>query len=236
MEIPLFEANNGSCPYIKGKEWLSYLTHADQLDEYVYEALINKGFRRSGNIFYQNQCDDCTACIPIRLISGHFSPSKSQRKILRKNQDVSFEVKPATFDPEAFAVYKAFTEERYNTTVTADEFQQFLVRSAVDTQMMTYFDRQGKMLAVGWLDILQDSISSVYFAFDPAESKRSLGTYSVMQELELCKKLDKEHLHLGFWVADCQSMVYKSRFYPHQLLVDGQWSPPIMQPPSKDSI
>jgi len=235
MEIPLFEASNGPCPYLKGKVWLSYLTHAEQINDQVYESLINQGFRRSGNVFYQNQCQGCDACVPIRLISSQFSPSKSQRKILRKNEDISYVLEPSNFDAEAFRVYQAFTKNRYQMDVTIDEFQQFLVRSAIDTQMMKYYDTTGKMVAVGWLDLLEDSISSVYFAFDPDESKRSLGTFSVMKELELCRQLNKPHLHLGFWVEGASSMLYKSKFYPHQFLVDGQWGETITLPRDKSN-
>jgi len=230
MEIPLFEASNGPCPYLKDKVWLSYLTHADHIDDQVYEALINQGFRRSGNVFYQNQCQGCTACVPLRVPCDAFSPSKSQRKILRKNQDLRFEIETSRYDADVFRVYQAFTKVRYQMDVTVDEFQQFLVRSAIDTQMMKYYDPSGKMIAVGWLDVLATSISSVYFAFDPEESKRSLGTFSVMKEIELCQSLQKPYLHLGFWVENCSSMLYKSKFYPHQLLKGGTWGELIPPP------
>ena len=224
MEIPLFESSNGLCPYLEGKEWLSYLTHADYLDIYLYEAMINRGFRRSGRIFYQNQCRGCESCVPIRVLAEQFVPSKSQRKIWKKNQDLKVTLQPAKFDAEAFAIYDLFTQDRFNCSATAEDFQQFLVKTAVDTQMAKYYDHTGKMVAVGWLDILHQSISSVYCAFDPKESKRSLGTFSVLWEIELCKQYQKDFLHLGFWVKECQSMAYKSRFYPHQLLVEGVWA------------
>lgn len=226
MEIPLFEASNGACPYLQGKEWLSYLTHADRLDEYIYEALLNKGFRRSGHIFYQNQCKGCESCIPVRIVVDQFAPSKSQRKIWRKNQDLRLEVLPAKFDEEAYRVYDAFTKDRYNSSASAEEFQQFLVKTAVDTQMVKYY-LEDRCIAVGWLDILDQSVSSVYFAFDPEYGKRSLGHFSVMKEIELCRQMGKQYLHLGFWVAECQAMAYKSKFYPHQFLIDGQWCEPI---------
>ncbi|MDT8446800.1 MAG: arginyltransferase [bacterium] len=226
MEIPLFEASNGACPYLKGKEWLSYLTHADRLDEYLYEALLNRGFRRSGHIFYQNQCKGCDACIPVRLSADSFEPTKSQRKVWRKNQDLRLEILPARFDEEAYKVYDAFTKSRYNASATAEEFQQFLVKTAVDTQMVKYY-LEDQIVAVGWLDILANSVSSVYFAFDPSQAKRSLGTFSVMKEIEICREMGKDYLHLGFWVADCQAMAYKSKFYPHQFLIDGEWCDPI---------
>ena len=228
MEIPLFEASNGNCPYLKGKEWLSYLTHADSLDEYIYEALINRGFRRSGHIFYQNQCKGCDSCVPIRIVSDHFVMSKSQKKVWNRNKDLRLVSSPAHFDEEAFQVYEKFTKGRYNSSATSEEFLQFLVKTAVDTQMVKYYEGD-KMIAVGWLDILNESVSSVYFAFDPEQSRRSLGTYSVLKEIEMCQQLGKPFLHLGFWVQECGAMSYKSKFYPHQFLVDGEWSQPIMR-------
>ena len=230
MEIPLFEASNGNCPYLKGKEWLSYLTHADRLDEYVYEALINRGFRRSGHIFYQNQCKGCESCIPIRILANNFVPSKSQKKIWRRNQDLRLVASASHFDNEAFEIYERFTKGRYNSSATAEEFQQFLVKTAVDTQMVKYYEGD-QLVAVSWLDILYESVSSVYFAFGPAQSRRSLGTFGVLKEIELCQALGKPYLHLGFWVDNCNAMSYKAKFYPHQFLIDDEWSRPIEQRP-----
>ncbi len=225
MEFSLFEASNGECPYLEGKEWISYLIQSRLLDPYAYENLLNQGFRRSGSIFYKNNCQDCSECISLRIQSERFTPSKSQRRLLRKNQDLVILRSPSCFDEEAFQLYVKFTQERYDNAGSEEEFRNFLSNTAFNTWMMRY-ELEGRLIGVGWVDILINSMSSVYFAFDPAYQDRSLGTYSILRELELCKDLELDYLHLGFWVQDCQAMSYKNRFRPYELLIRGQWAPP----------
>ena len=223
MEFSLLEASNGECPYIKGKEWLSYLIQSKKLDPFTYELLLDQGFRRSGPIFYKNNCDSCEECISLRIKVADFAPSKSQKRALKKNIDVRITEGPAIFDLEAFAVYSAFSKDRYDNEPTVEDFHNFLANGLFDTRMVKYYAGD-QLIGVGWLDILANSISSVYFAFDPAASSRSLGTYSVIKEIELCQKLGLEYLHLGFWVKDCQAMAYKNRFQPYELLINGRWN------------
>ena len=225
MEFSLFEASNGECPYLEGKEWISYLIQSRNLDPFSYESLLNQGFRRSGSIFYKNNCQDCSECVSLRIRVADFKPSKSQRKIINKNSDLVITQEHSQFDQEAFELYLKFTQSRYGNSGTEEEFRNFLANNSFDTWMMKYY-LEGKMIGVGWIDILANSISSVYFAFDPNFANRSLGTFSVVQEIELCKKMNFNYLHLGFWVEDCQAMSYKNRFKPFELLSSGQWIDP----------
>jgi arginine-tRNA-protein transferase len=63
----------------------------------------------------------------------------------------------------------------------------------------------------------------VYFFFDPEESRRSLGVFSVLQELRLCERLGMEHLYLGLHVEDCRELSYKAAYHPHERLTPGGW-------------
>jgi arginyl-tRNA--protein-N-Asp/Glu arginylyltransferase len=94
--------------------------------------------------------------------------------------------------------------------------------SPVPTDIMRYYV-DGRLAGLGWIDILPHSLSSVYFSFTPTYSSRSLGTFSILKQIELCHDLGKDWLQLGFWVQACQNMTYKSRFKPCQILVDGVW-------------
>ena len=71
--------------------------------------------------------------------------------------------------------------------------------------------------------MLPDGLSTVYYAFEPGEAKRSLGTFSALKEIELCAALGKSWYYLGFFVPGSRKMSYKTRFRPYQLLMDGAW-------------
>ncbi|MBU2512185.1 arginyltransferase [bacterium] len=222
MELELFEANNGECPYLDNRQWRSYTFRAGSLENSVYEALISYGFRRSGCFFYKNNCPDCLECVSIRLKVNDVILSKSQRRAWNKNQDISLTWHPVKFDQESFELYKKYSVEKHGAVTSEKNYKDFLVHSAVDTIMMRYYLDQ-RLIGVGWVDVLVNSLSSVYFAYDLDFHKRRLGIFSFLKELELAKQLKKKFLHLGFWVRDCKAMSYKQQFRPYELLIDGIW-------------
>jgi arginine-tRNA-protein transferase len=80
-----------------------------------------------------------------------------------------------------------------------------------------------ELVGVSVLDECPGGLSSVYMYFDPAHARRSLGTYSVLWEIEHCRRLGKRWYYLGYHVEGSRTMDYKARFRPQQVLVDGCW-------------
>lgn len=224
MKVTVYETDNGPCPYLDNRRWVTHTFAVPTAPAETYEEMISDGWRRSGTFFYQNHCPGCNACRPIRVPVREFTPSKSQRRVLRRNDDVEVEVVPNVFDREVFELYCRYQEERHGRDETSGEsgFRRFLCDSAVPTVQMHY--RAGeRLLGVGWVDELSDGLSSVYFVYDPQESRRSLGTFSVLKEIERANTLGMRWHHLGFYVKDSRKMSYKASFYPHELLIDGKW-------------
>jgi len=222
MEIKVFESSNGDCPYLNNLEWISYMFRVDELQGRVYEQLIDKGFRRSGHFFYKNKCPNCTECISVRLQVAAFKMSRSQKRVWKKNRDLRVVQHPVEFEREGFNLYHRYSQWKHQSETSEENYRDFLIATAVTTIMMRFYD--DKVLAgIGWVDLLENSLSSVYFAFSPDYAKRSLGIYSALKEIELAQQMKKSYLHLGFWVRDCQSMSYKTQFKPFQLLKDGTW-------------
>jgi len=82
------------------------------------------------------------------------------------------------------------------------------------------------LLAVGICDVCEQSLSSVYFFFDPAHSERGLGTFGALYEIATATRLGIPHYYLGYWIRDCRQMRYKTSFRPCELLgTDGTWRP-----------
>jgi leucyl-tRNA---protein transferase len=225
MELELFEANNGNCPYLEGKQWHSYTFKAAKLDNTIYESLLAIGFRRSGRFFYKNNCPGCQECVPVRVAVNDFEMSRSQRRTWKKNQDVTVRWHPVEFDEESYDLYQTYSIRKHESETNETNYWEFLVNSAVDTIMMKYYLEE-KLIGVGWVDLLPRSLSSVYFAYDLDFSKRRLGIFSVLKEMELAREMNRPFLHLGFWVKDCPAMSYKQQFSPHELLINDVWSDP----------
>ncbi|MCP4348370.1 MAG: arginyltransferase [Desulfobacterales bacterium] len=214
--------SQGKCPYIEAHKSITYAFSIEKMNPALYEAMISSGFRRDGYFFYKNLCPGCRSCIPIRIDINNFRPSKSQRRILKKNQDVTITRNPVGFDPESFLLYQKYCTLKHGSVKDEEDYMRFLIDSPVNTDMMRYYIGN-HLIGIGWIDVLPNSLSSVYYAFDPDFSSRGPGVFSLLKEIELCRELKKEWLQLGFWIEECHKMSYKNRYKPYQLLTGGTW-------------
>jgi arginine-tRNA-protein transferase len=162
----------------------------------------------------------------MRIEVDRFSPNKSQRRCWRRNADLSVTVGQAGPTTEKFELYRRYLTDWHQRPEESspDDFVSFLYDSPVDTVEFCYRDSAGSLLAVGIFDRSPAPLSSVYFYFDPAQSKRSLGTYGVLRELNYAHSHGIALYYLGYFIAGCDTMKYKSSFGPAQLLgTDAVW-------------
>jgi arginine-tRNA-protein transferase len=220
----------GSCPYLEGREWEIEEFSVRELEPAIYEELLASGFRRSGMSFYRNLCPNCGLCIPIRLDARDYEPTKSLRRLARLNSDLEVTLVPASYSEERFELYSRYVEARHEKEVCPPKearasYSAFLLESPFASTMITeYRLPSGRLAATGYVDLLPEGISSVYFAFDPELGKRSIGTWSVLRELELAAAIGKRWYYLGFWVPGSPKMDYKARFHPFEYAYGGAWT------------
>ena len=69
----------------------------------------------------------------------------------------------------------------------------------------------------------EDSLNSIYALTEPGLSRRSLGVYDVLCEIEEARRRSKSHLYLGYYISGCKSMEYKASYRPHQILGSEGW-------------
>jgi arginine-tRNA-protein transferase len=197
------------------------------MDDGIHRAFIDRGFRRSGQIFYRPSCDSCKQCIPYRVPVATFQRTRSMRRVWRKNADVTVTVherRPTREKQELFARYLAF---KHDGTMAGDRetFESFLYDAPVPGIEVCY--RIGRRLVgVSLLDTLPGALSSVYMFFDPLDAKRGLGTFSVLWEIEYCRSRGIAYYYLGYFVPGSKTMHYKSRFQPAEILDSAnRWRP-----------
>jgi arginine-tRNA-protein transferase len=103
-----------------------------------------------------------------------------------------------------------------------EDFSQFLYCDWSDTQFVEFRDN-GVLVAVAVTDFVADGASAVYSFFDPDLPARGLGTYCILKQLDITRRLGLQYLYLGYWIAGHPKMDYKSRFMPLQAYVDERW-------------
>jgi arginine-tRNA-protein transferase len=221
------------CPYLPGRPARNRAFLSGQIPPHLYHDLMDAGFRRSGTFVYQPVCSGCRECRPIRVPVARFAPSKSQRRVLRRNADLVVHVaSPPAPSEEKFNLYTRYLRERHDRESTDvperfDNFVEFLYHSPVQTLEITYRlpDASRTLVGVGICDVCAGrSLSTVYFYFDPQQQRRSLGIFSSLWEIDLARRMGIGYYYLGYHVHGCDAMSYKSNLRPCELLhPDGAW-------------
>ncbi|GIW76961.1 MAG: putative arginyl-tRNA--protein transferase [Phycisphaerae bacterium] len=227
VQIRLTVLPEVDCPYLPGRKETLRAVWASSVDPETYRTLMDVGFRRSGKMLYQPVCTDCQECVPLRVDVRRFVPSRSQKRVWRKNQDLSVRDGPPVLTGEKFELYCRYLHNWHGRSEDAnwESLQGFLYDSPTLTLEFEYRDPNRQLLAVGICDLSTISLSSVYFYFDPDQSKRSLGTFGALYELAWAKARGLRYYYLGYWVRDCSAMSYKASFRPHETMTaTGVWS------------
>ncbi len=216
------------CPYLEGqiaRMPLRIPSRTITLEE--ADQRLAKGHRRTGEFIYQTQCPACNACLPIRIPISDYAFSSNQKRVLKRgNQKFRNEFSELTVDPQRVALFNKHRTLRglagEEAEISVDEYAWGFVRSCFLSFEITYW-LQRRLVCLAVCDLGKTSLSAVYTFYDPDLAEDSLGTYSILKQIEYCQSFNLDHLYLGYYVADCQSMAYKQRFLPHQKLIDGQW-------------
>mgnify|MGYP000246114392 FL=1 len=226
-KIQFYTTTKYNCSYIDKMDAQSLVvTPYKSINQSIFQDLIEKGFRRSGQYIYKPNCKSCTACIPIRLPVQKFLFSKTQKRIYKKHGYFKVREAPLAFKQKHFDLYLKYQNKRHsfinNDQNNLDDYNDFLIKSNVKSKFIEFWD--GDLLKiVSIVDIVSDGISAVYTFYDPDDEKVSYGTYSIIWLINWCKAQQLKYLYLGYWIGECDKMKYKTNFKPYELYIKGYW-------------
>jgi leucyl-tRNA---protein transferase len=214
------------CPYVPGRvAVLPLRVPSRRLTSDELEQRLSAGDRRQGMFLYRTACPECRACEPIRLDVRTYEPNRSQRRALaRGDARVRYEVGPPLLDETRVELYNRHKQLRElgDGEIDLAGYRQFLVMTCCESFEVRYM-LDDKLVGVALADRSTDSLSAVYCFYDPSCEDLSLGTYSILKQIELCRTWGLRYLYLGLYIGDCERMRYKARFLPHERLLDGRW-------------
>jgi arginine-tRNA-protein transferase len=216
------------CPYIPGQIERKLFTRLDGGGTAELNATLTRaGFRRSHDIVYRPVCPACQACVPVRIPAEQFQPNRTQKRILKRNADLTLVERPAIASEEQYQLFSAYQRGRHADGDMARmsflDFRAMIQDGSADSRVLELRDSRNGLLGAMLVDTLSDGLSAVYSFFDPAAQRRSLGTYIVLAALNLLHRQQHPFLYLGYWIAKSRKMAYKSRFHSLQKLGPAGW-------------
>lgn len=216
-----------ACNYFPEREAIMLVADPDAaVDGDMYSELIQFGFRRSGQLVYRPRCENCRDCLPSRIPVADFRASRSQRRAWKANRDLRCTAYRGRPTDEHFELYQRYINGRHPACgmddFDSEHFENFLLSPNIET-VFYEFRLDGRLLAVAVADMLKQGVSAVYTFFDPMESRRGLGVYTILWQIEAARELELPFVFLGYWLKECAKMSYKSRYRPLEVLRDGGW-------------
>ncbi len=220
------------CPYLDGRmERKLFTALQGEQAEAMNDTLSKQGFRRSQNVLYRPSCADCCACLSARIRVADFQPTRSQRRVIKRNSTMQRYVTSAWATEDQYDMFRRYLDSRHADGGMADmdvfEFAAMVEETPVRTRVLEYIgqDANGRrqLRAVCLTDVLDDGLSLVYSFFDPDHAAKSLGSFMILDQIALARKVGLPYVYLGYWVPGSPKMDYKSKFSALEIYQNGAW-------------
>jgi arginine-tRNA-protein transferase len=216
------------CPYLDGRMERKLFT-ALQGDnaEKLNNSLSQQGFRRSQNVLYRPSCAECSACMSARIDVSAFRPTKSQKRALKRNKGLDRRATSPWATEDQYDLFRRYLDDRHATGGMADmdvfEFAAMIEETPIRSRVIEYTDTNRALTAVSLTDVLEDGLSMVYSFYTPDRTRQSLGTYMILDHIQIARETGLPYVYLGYWVPGSQKMGYKAKFSGLEVYMGGEW-------------
>ena len=220
------------CPYLDGRmERKLFTALQGEAAAKLNDSLSKQGFRRSQNVLYRPSCANCSACLSARIKVADFTPTRSQRRVSKRNKTLLRRATSPWATEEQYDLFRTYLDGRHATGGMADmdmfEFAAMVEETPIRTRLIEYrtIAPQNRLTAVCLTDVLDDGLSMVYSFFDPDKDKDSLGTHIILDHIEIALGLGLPYVYLGYWVPGSAKMDYKAKFKGVEVYQNRTWAP-----------
>jgi arginine-tRNA-protein transferase len=199
------------------------------------DSLSKQGFRRSQNVLYRPSCAECSACLSARIRVADFTPSRTQKRILKRAEGLRRNATSPWATEDQFTLFRRYLDHRHADGGMADmdifEFAAMIEETPIKSRVIEYSQPAGRggqdrtLAAVCLTDVFDDGLSMVYSFYDPALAALSLGTYVILDHVAIAREAGLPYVYLGYWVPGSRKMGYKAGFSALEIYKSGAWQP-----------
>ena len=228
MDPIAFTSPASSCDYLPDQERRIRYVLEPKLQPADYMSRLREGWRRFGPVMFRPECEACSSCQSLRVPTAAFCPSRSQRRVwLRNEREVELRIGNASLTHDRLELFTRFHSHGHETKGwpipgEAEAEIGFHLLNPFPIEEWSYWI-DGRLVGIGYLDSLPEALSAIYFFHDPAEHRRSLGTFNVLKVIEAARARNLPYVYLGYFVAGCRSLEYKSNFRPNEIMTPTGW-------------
>lgn len=229
-----FVTSPAPCPYLPGRQERKVFTelsgpHASELND----ALGRIGFRRSQSVAYRPSCVGCAACVSVRVVTKQFELNATQRKLMRRNEDLEITACRPWATEEQYQLLRGYLAQRHPGGGMAgmedQDYADMVEHSPVNSVVVEYREpvvdgRPGRLIGACLTDRQADGLSMVYSFFDAEEGARpGLGNLIILDHILRARAAGLPYVYLGYWVKGAARMAYKTRYRPLERLGPQGW-------------
>jgi len=189
-----------------------------------YQHMLERGWRRFGKMHFVPECKACTKCVSIRIDVANYKFSKSEKRVINKNRDTKLYIRPPSMTIDHLSLYDKYHKymnEKKDwpyAEIEPNDYAKSYVEGKEEYSKEFLYMRDNKLIGVALVDILPNSISSIYCYYDHDFEQLSLGKFSILAQIKIAKEMNIPYIYLGYWIKDHLSMGYKEAYQPFEVL------------------
>jgi len=221
------DSKSFNCGYFDDRKSFFEEYLLEDISAVEFEYLLAHGMRHFGDYFFRPRCKNCFQCVPLRLRTEEFATNRSQRRVLKACHDVEVRIGTPVYTEEKFYLYLRH-KKRFNSLQDDVEDKEnfrlsFYVHTPFGVEFEYYMD--GKLVGAALGDCTPRTFSAVYTFYDSPDPRVSLGTFSVLRQLQYALKKGLTFFYLGYYISNNKSLTYKANFRPNELYIENEWRP-----------
>lgn len=229
-DLRFFATAPHPCSYLEGQDATTLFVDPEvRLSPEDIARLTDSGFRRSGRYTYRPHCQNCQACISVRVNCLGFQAKRRQRRTQQANSDLQFHLRRPVMTERHYGLYADYINARHRDgdmfPPSVDQYHSFLVAGGEASFFLEAY-LEDQLVAVTHFERIHGrGLSAIYTFFDPRPefAARSLGRMMILQLIQQVLSEQLEFLYLGYWIRDAKKMAYKTEYRPLELLINGRW-------------